>query len=104
MPIIKNAEEREIILPESGAKVKFLEKMTYGLILDWGKKEGDKDDLSLAAFLIISWDLTDEANQPLEVNKDNLRKLSFADGDFLISEINKAFTKDPEEKKTLASE
>ncbi|MFA6048280.1 MAG: hypothetical protein WC737_05745 [Parcubacteria group bacterium] len=105
MPIIKNIEEREITLPESGAKVKFLERMTYGVILDWGKTEADKtDDLALAAFLITGWDLTDEAGQPLPINKDSFRKLSFADGDFLITEINKSFTKGVEEKKTLASE
>lgn len=99
MPILKD-ETKEITLPITGAKVKFLSKITYGKMLEFQEKNKIENErevgLVMAAFLIIDWDLTDEKNKPIEKSMENIKKLPFDDGNFLISEINKAVA----EKKT----
>ena len=98
MPILKQ-ETKEVTLPKSGAKVKFLAKITYGKMLEFQEK-GIKDEkeagMEMAMFLIMDWDLTDEKGVKLPFSVESIKSLEFADGNFLISEINEAIA----EKKT----
>ena len=98
MPIF-NDNLKEIILPVSGAKVKFLGKITYGKMLEFQEQkiENEKEaGLVMATFLISSWDLTDKDGKIIPVTIENIKNLKYNDGNFLISELNKAVT----EKKT----
>jgi hypothetical protein len=98
MPILKE-EIKEIILPKSGTKVKFLAKITYGKMLEFqerGIKNEKEAGMEMAVFLIMDWDLTDEKKKKLPFSVESIKSLEFEDGNFLISEINKAI----KEKKT----
>jgi hypothetical protein len=98
MPILKQ-ETRGITLPKSGAKIKFLARITYGKMVEFQDK-GIKDEktagMEMAAFLIVDWDLTDDKGNKLPFSAESIKSLEFDDGNFLINEINKSIT----EKKT----
>lgn len=98
MPIL-NDNLKEIILPVSGAKVKFFGKITYGKMLEFQEQkiQDEKEaGLVMAAFLIVSWDLTDKDGKAVEPSMQAIKSLEFDDGNFLINEINKTIA----EKKT----
>jgi hypothetical protein len=98
MPILKK-ETREVTLPKSGAKVKFLAKITYGKMLEFqekGIKDEKEEGMEMAVFLVMDWDLTDEKGKKLPFSVESIKSLEFDDGNFLISEINKSIA----EKKT----
>lgn len=101
MPILQQ-KTKEITLPESGAKVLIFENLTYGMILDYqSKSEEEKqvldNSLDIACLMIVSWDITDENGNKIEINKQSLKLLSYTDGEYLVEQINKTI----EEKKTL---
>lgn len=102
MPILKQEQEtREIILPESGAKVTILKKITYGTMIKiWSAPEDEKSTrLAIALAAIVDWDFTDDKLAKLPINAENLKWLDKNDGEFLVDEISKDFT----EKKTSIS-
>lgn len=100
MPILKQ-ETKEIILPESGAKLTILAKVTYGTMLKvWETPAEDNSSLlAIASNFITDWDFTDEKGVKLPINFDSLKNLTKDDGQFLIAEISKYF----EQKKTSIS-
>jgi hypothetical protein len=101
MPIFKQ-EIREIILPESGAKLQVYTKFSYGMILEIQNKEVGNDNdakLEMAVLLINDWDFEDENKQKVEINLANLKSLSSIDGMFIITEMNKLLA----EKKNLTT-
>jgi len=102
MPILKTEQEtREIILPESGAKITLLNRITYGTMLKiWSENSDDKETrLAIAVAIITEWDFTDDKLEKLPITIENLEKLDKEDGEFLIKEVTASF----ESKKTLAS-
>lgn len=101
MPIFKQ-EEREIILPDSGAKLQVYTKFSYGMILEIQNKEVGNDNdakLEMAVLLIKDWDFTNEKGEKVEINLANLKSLSSTDGNFIITEMNKLLV----EKKNSAT-
>jgi hypothetical protein len=102
MPILKQEQEtREIVLPESGAKLTILSKITYGLMVKiWALPTTDNSSmLVIAANLIVDWDFTDDKMVKLPISADTIKNLSKEDGEFLIKEVSENFN----QKKTLAS-
>jgi hypothetical protein len=98
MPILKLEQEtKEIILPESKAKVKIIINASYGLMIRAYKVLSD--DIALLAEFILDWDFTDEKLTKIPVNPDTVKSLSKEDGKFLMTEISENF----DQKKTLAS-
>jgi len=98
MPIFKQ-ETRTIELPESKAKIEVYTKFTYGQIIKVQEKNlPDENDakLELASVLIKDWDFVDEKGDKLPISAEIVKNLSFADGNHLISEVNKLLA----EKKT----
>jgi hypothetical protein len=97
MPILKQ-ETKEIILPESGAKLTILSKVTYGTMLKiWETPAEDNSSLlAIASHFITNWDFTDEKGVKLPINFDSLKLLSKDDGQFLIAKISTYF----DQKKT----
>jgi len=103
MPILKN-ETKEITLPVSKAKIKFLAKITYGKMLEFqekGIKEEKEAGMEMAAFLIVDWDLMDEKDVKLPFTVENIKSLAFDDGNFLINEINKTIQGNMEKKTSI---
>lgn len=98
MPILKD-EIKEITLPVTGAKINFFSSISYGKILEFQDQKTDdekENGLSMALFIIKSWDLTDEAGKTLGITRENIKRLPFKDGNFLMEEIGKTLG----EKKT----
>ena len=93
MTIFKQ-DTREITLPESGAKLTIFTKLTFGSVLESqiSLEENDKlSSLKAASLLIKDWDFTDEKENKIEINSENILLLSNVDGQYLISELNKIF-------------
>ncbi len=104
MPYIKPTESDEISLPSDPAyKIRLKKRSTFGDQLAvqraMSKIEGGAvvgidggwvDGLhSLAVAMIVSWNLTDENDQPLPITPASLALLSPEDGAFLIAEVTK---------------
>lgn len=91
MPVLKKPEIKEVILPESGAKLKMLSNITYGTMMKmWEIPNTDNNStLASAAALILEWDFTDEKGVALPINADNLKLLSVKDANHLVEILSK---------------
>lgn len=101
MPILKTVDTKELILPESGAKLTIFNRITYGMMTEiWELPKADKESmLRVAAMLIVDWDFTNEKGEKLPIDLETLKSLSRDDGQALISEVSSHFA----EKKTSPS-
>lgn len=95
MPVLKHEQKtREIILPDSKAKVSIFYNVSYGKMVEIRTTPADEHNSSIPAIvaLINDWDLTNEKLEKLPINAENIKKLSKDDGDFLLIEISKEFS------------
>lgn len=94
MPILKDIDTKEIVLPESKAKVIILTKITFGSIIKIGTKnvEDAETQLDLAVSMISDWDFIDEKKEKKPITVENIKRLSPNDGNFLITEISALIT------------
>ena len=102
MPVLKKPETKEIILPESGAKLKMLSRITYGLMMEMWKTPAvdDNSTLANATYLIVDWDFTNDKGEKLAINAENLKLLSIVDANKLMEELKIGIA----QKKTLSSQ
>jgi len=79
---------KEIILPDSGAKVVIKDKLTFGTTLEMMDFDKERDaQLFMVEGMIISWDFMDNDKKPIPITADNIKKLSPTYGQFIINQI-----------------
>ncbi len=93
MPILKSEQKtRKILLPDSGANVTIFDGITFGKMVEIRTIPTKENSMiPIIAALVIDWDITNENNEKLSINDENIKKLSKDDGDLLLEEISKNF-------------
>lgn len=85
---------KELKLPDSGAMVVVKNNLTFGTSLEVLNFKSEKESqLFIAKEMIVSWDF-EEDGKPVPLTIENIKLLSPADGQFLVTEITKFFTAD----------
>jgi len=86
---------KELKLPDTGAIVVVKDTLTFGTSLEMFDYKSEKDaQLFLVKEMIVSWDFVDKDDKPVPLTTENIKLLSPADGQFLVTEITKFFTAD----------
>ena len=92
---------KEVELPISKAKVIIKNILNFGMTLEMSVFENERDaQLFMVKEMIVSWDFTDEKEQPIPVTIESIKRLSPADGQFIVNQITKFFVDDKKKEET----
>jgi hypothetical protein len=102
-------KKSEHVLPHSKAKIWLFDYALAGDMLGsldidiaTGQPKNNIDPLNIVVSIIAEWEFCDRENNPLEINKENVGKLSMVDFAYLseqIQQITSGLT--PEVKKNI---
>jgi len=79
--------DKEITLPKSGGSIVIYDDIMLGDLRKLqGMEDGMEKDLTVLVYMVKDWNFVDEKENKLEINLDNLCKLSTEDIEYMVEQ------------------